>query len=292
MADLGKTNRLVILRESDHGFYLDGGRLGEILLPRREIPPEVEQGDEVEVFVSRDSEDRLVATTRKPVCEAGDFAVLEVVSVHPDIGAFLDWGLEKELLLPFREQPYRVRPGQRVLVRVVVDERSGRLAATARTRRHLDSVPPRYLPGDEVDLLVMEEAPEGYYAIVEQRCRGLIPRQRVRRRLQVGERLVGYIAEMKEDGKIDLSLEPVGFSRITDLSDRILETLRESGGRLGLDDKSPPEEIARVFGASKKAYKQALGTLYRKKRIRFLDGGGVELAEAGKGTPPRPKPPN
>jgi len=278
MAKLGKTNCLVILRESDHGFYLDGGPLGEILLPQREVPPEVEQGDEVEVFVSRDSEDRLVATTRKPICEAGDFAVLEVVAVHPDIGAFLDWGLDKELLLPFREQPFRVRPGQRVLVRVVVDERSGRLAATARTRQQLDSAPPRYLPGDEVDLLIMEKFPEGYYAIVDQRCRGLIHRQRIRRPLQVGERLVGYVAEVKEGGKLDLSLEPVGFSRITGLSDQVLEALRESGGRLALDDKSPPEEIARAFGASKKAFKQALGTLYRERRIRFVEGG-VELAE-------------
>lgn len=268
----------MILRESDHGFYLDGGPLGEILLPRREVPPDVEQGDEVEVFVSRDSEDRLVATSRKPYCEVGDFAVLKVVSVNSNIGAFLDWGLDKELLLPFREQPYRVREGQRVLIRVVVDERSGRLAATARTRRYLDSVPPRYLPGDEVDLLVMEEAPEGFYAIIDQRCRGLIHRQRVKRPLAVGDRTTGYVVEVKEGGKVDLSLEPVGFSRITDLSARILEALQAAGGRIDLDDKSPPEAIEKAFGASKKAYKQALGTLYRRKRIRFVEGG-VELAK-------------
>lgn len=280
MAELGRTNRLVIVRDSDHGFYLDGGDLGEILLPRVETPDDVEQGDEVEVFVGRDSEDRLVATKQKPVCEVGDFASLEVKSVNPNVGAFLDWGLPKDLLLPFREQLRRVRPGERVLVRVVLDEVSNRIVASARTNRYLNRTRPRYQTGDEVSLIIQERTPLGWLAIVDQQFRGLLHENQVQRPLRVGESLPGYIAALKEDDKIDLSLEPVGYGRVTGLSERILAELKSRGGRLDLDDRSPPEEIRRAFGCSKKAFKQAVGALYRQKRVRFEDGGIVETAES------------
>lgn len=264
MAELGKKQRLVIVRESDHGFLLDGGGLGEILLPRREVPPEVEQGDEVEVFVSRDSEDRLVATTRLPVCEAGDYAGMRVVSVDRRLGAFLDWGLGKDLLLPYAEQSRPVREGETVVARVLVDGKSKRLVATTKLGRYLDKTPPRYLPGEAVSLIVLERTPLGWSAMVERRHRGLLHANEVHRALAPGDRLDGFVKAVKDEYKIDLALEPPGFSRVTSLADRILVALRAGGGRLDLGDSSPAEAIRERFGASKKAFKAAVGGLYRK----------------------------
>lgn len=267
MARLGRIQNLVIVRDSDHGFYLDGGKLGEILLPTREVPPDVEQGDEVRAFVSRDSEDRLVATTRLPHCQVGEYAALEVLQVHPRAGAFLDWGLAKDLLLPFAEQSKPVHPGERVVVRVIVDPKSDRLVATTKLGRYLDKTSPAYQPGQAVSLLILEKTPLGYAAIVQQSHRGLLHQSDVHRPLEIGEQLDGFVKEVKDDYKIDLSLEPVGFSRVGDLSDRILEALRENGGWLDLGDASSPEEIAERFGSSKKAFKQAVGVLYRRRLV-------------------------
>jgi predicted RNA-binding protein (virulence factor B family) len=276
MAELGRSNDLMIVRESDNGFYLDGGDLGEILLPSREVPEDVEQGDIVDVFVARDSEDRLIATTTKPVCEVGDFAALEVTTVNPRIGAFLDWGLAKDLLLPFREQVFKVKPGQRVIVRVLLDEVSNRVVATARTNRFLNNRSPRVQPGQAVTLLIQERTPMGYMAIVDQSFRGLLHENQLHRPLQVGETLPGYVAAVKEDGKVDLSLEPVGYGRVTGLAGEILEKLKQAGGRLEIGDKSDPEDIKRTFGTSKKAFKQAAGALYRSRKVK-ISGDSIEL---------------
>lgn len=278
MAQLGKSDSLVILRESDNGFYLDGGELGEILLPSREVPEDVEQGDRVEVFVSRDSEDRLVATTTSPLCEVDQFAALLVVSVNPKIGAFLDWGLAKDLLLPFREQTRRVAVGERVVVRVMVDKKSDRIVATTKTNRFLDRFKPNYDVGDQVKLIVQERSPLGYNAIVDQQFRGLLYKNAVDRSLEIGETLDGYIRDLRDDGKIDLSLEPVGYGRVSTLTERILAALQEQGGRLELGDRSSPDAIRAAFGTSKKAFKQAVGSLYRDRVIRLTDGG-IELVD-------------
>ncbi|MEM7601256.1 MAG: S1-like domain-containing RNA-binding protein [Verrucomicrobiota bacterium] len=278
MARLGKTNTLVIVRDSDHGFYLDGGDLGEILLPNAEVPEGVEQGDEVEVFVSRDSEDRLVATVQKPIAEVGQFAALEVTSIESNIGAFLDWGLTKDLLLPFREQPFRVRVGQLALVYLTVDEVSNRIIASARTKRHLDKTRPDYQVGQAVELIIRERTPLGYMSIVNQQHSGLLHESRISRPLKIGETFNGYIAAMKPGDKIDLSLEPVGYGRVTGLSGQILEKLKENGGSLEIGDKSSPDDIRRVFQTSKKAFKQALGALYRKRLIE-ISGEHISLAK-------------
>ncbi|MDA8908608.1 S1-like domain-containing RNA-binding protein [bacterium] len=273
MAQLGKTNTLLIVRDSDFGFYLDGGELGEILLPNAEVPQGVEQGDEVEVFVSRDSEDRIVATVQKPVVEVGQFAALEVTAVNSNIGAFLDWGLSKDLLLPFREQPFHVRVGQLAVVYVMIDEVSNRIVATLKTNRFLDKTRADYQVGEPVSFIIQERTPLGYMAIVNQAHRGLLHESRISRPLKIGETFDGYIAAMKEQGKIDLSLEPVGYGRVTDLSGQIMEKLGQNGGHLKVSDKSSPEEIRRMFQTSKKAFKQALGALYRKRLIEMKDGG-------------------
>ncbi len=267
MALLGRINHLIILRESDNGFYLDGGTLGEILLPTREIPDEVEQGDEVPVFISRDSEDRIVATTQLPLCQAGEFCGLRVIEVNDRIGAFLDWGLPKDLLLPFAEQSKPVGAGQKVVVRVIIDEKTDRIIATSKLGRYLDKTAPRYETGQPVSLIVLEKTPLGYAAMIDQRHRGLIHESEVHRTLEVGESLQGYIRAVREDYKIDIALEPIGYGRVSDLSGRILEILRERGGRVPVSDRSSPEEIRTVFGASKKAFKQAVGHLYKKRLI-------------------------
>lgn len=277
MALLGKTNHLLIVRDSDFGFYLDGGDLGDILLPNAEVPEGVEQGDTVEVFVSRDSEDRIVATVQKPIVEVGHFAALEVKSVNSNVGAFLDWGLSKDLLLPFREQPFRVRVGQLALVYVMVDEVSNRIVATCRTNKYLDKTRADYQNGQPVQFIIQERTPLGYMAIVNQEHRGLLHESRISRPLRIGETFDGFIAEMKDGGKIDLSLEPVGYGRVTDLSGQIMEKLEQNDGRLEIGDKSSPEEIRRMFQTSKKAFKQALGALYRKRLIEMKDGGIVLL---------------
>ncbi len=278
MARLGKTNTLVIVHDSDFGFYLDGGDLGEILLPNAEVPEGVEQGDEVEVFVSRDSEDRLVATIQKPVAEVGQFAALEVTSIESNIGAFLDWGLTKDLLLPFREQPFRVRVGQLALVYITVDEVSNRIIASARTKRYLDKTRPDYQVGEAVEFIIRERTPLGYMCIVNQQHSGLLHESRISRPLKIGEPFSGYIAAMKPGDKIDLSLEPVGYGRVTGLSGLILEKLKDNGGSMDIGDKSSPDEIRRIFQTSKKAFKQALGALYRKRLIE-MSGERISLAK-------------
>ena len=267
MSLLGRIRTLVILRQSDHGYYLDGGQMGEILLPTREVPPDVEQGDEVRVFVARDSEDRIVATTTLPICQAGEFAGMKVLEVNPRVGAFLDWGLAKNLLLPFAEQSKKVQAGERVVVRVLVDPKTDRPIATTKLGRYLDKTSPRYAPGQPVSLIILEKTPLGYAAIVDGLHRGLLHESAIHRPLEIGDVIPGFIRALREDYKIDLSLEPIGFGRVTDLSTRILETLKANGGILELGDESSPDLIREQFGSSKKAFKQAVGTLYRKQLI-------------------------
>jgi len=276
MAKLGSINTLAAVRETQSGFYLDGGELGEILLPGRMIPKGMREGDTIDVFLYRDSEDRLVATTDTPLACVGEFACLRVKDIHDRAGAFLDWGLPKDLLLPFREQDPQVRVGQKVVVRVMLDQHTDRIIASALVGRHLSREKPPYRAGLEVDLLVHEETTLGYNAIVEGTHRGLIYRSTVGAPLEIGSRLRGFIKEVREDGKIDLSLDRAGYERVAPLARLILEELERLGGRLNLDDSSDPAEIRRRFGASKKAFKQAIGALYRERRIAMLNPG-IEL---------------
>lgn len=274
MSLLGRIRRLVILRESDHGMYLDAGQLGEVLLPTREVPAEVEPGDEVTVFVARDSEDRIVATTRLPYAQAGEIRGLRVIEVNRRLGAFLDFGLAKDLLLPFAEQSKPVNPGETVVVRILVDPKTDRLIASSKLGRYLDKTPPRYERGEVVSLIILEQTPLGHTAVVEGRHRGLIHASDVHRRLLPGDELRGFVREVKDDYKIDLTLDPVGYGRVTDLSQRILEALKEEGGRIEIGDESSPEAIRARFGASKKAFKAAVGSLYRK---RLVEPGPASL---------------
>jgi len=276
MALIGKRNQLLVLREARPGLYLDGGPHGEILLPGRYLTDASVPGSTVDVFVYRDSEDRLVATTETPLAVVGDFACLRVVSVDRRLGAFLDWGLPKDLLLPRREQTAPLKVGHWIVVHVSHDEKSDRIIASTRLNRALSRKPPDYAPDQPVRLLIAAETPLGYTAIVENAHRGLLYRRELAGPLEIGQRLEGYVRAVRDDGKLDLALDRTGHQRITPLKEKILAALRANGGRLPYHDKTSPEEIREAFGVSKKAFKQALGTLYRKRHIR-LERDGIEL---------------
>lgn len=276
MAFIGKINRLRLVRHATPGAYLDAGELGEILLPRRYVPPEATPGDLLEVFVHRDSEDRLVATTEVPLATVGDFACLKVLSVNRQIGAFLDWGLSKDLLLPFCEQTSPLSPEQRVVVYVYLDPKTDRIVATARLKRHLVRTHPPYQPGQSVNLVIVERTPLGYNAIIEREYMGLLFSNNIPSSLEVGQQLKGFVRAVHPSGKIDLSLDASGYKRVAPLADQVVEALRQNGGRLPFDDNSSPESIREKFGVSKKAFKQAIGGLYKVRRIKFLNPG-IEL---------------
>jgi predicted RNA-binding protein (virulence factor B family) len=278
MAVLGQRNLLAVLREAPPGLYLDGGTLGEILMPKRYITPGDGPGSELDVFVYLDSEDRLVATTEQPYVKVGGFALLQVVGVSPGVGAFLDWGLSKDLLLPMREQGRRVRSREWVVVAVAIDPISGRIYASTRLDRHLDRTPANYRAGQAVDLLVAEQTPLGFKAIIEEAHWGLLYQGEMATPLAIGQRIQGFIRTIREDGKIDLSLDQAGYQRVAPLTGEILKALKANGGRLEFNDQSSPEAIRETFGVSKKAFKQALGALLRQRQIRF-EGGGVEWVD-------------
>lgn len=274
MTQIGKRNSLTVLHSTPRGVYLDAGELGEILLPNRYIPRGTEIGQALDVFIYRDSEDRLVATTEQPLAMVGEFATLEVVSVNRNIGAFLNWGLPKDLLLPFREQgEQHVMPGEKVVVYVMLDDKTDRIIASMRLNRHLSKERPPFKLKQEVRLLIAARTPLGYNAIIEGTHLGLLYHSNVGAALQIGQQVKGYVMMYHPGGKIDLSLDASGYQRVASLTDKILDALKQSGGRLPFDDDSPPEKIREAFDASKKAFKQAVGALYRQRRLQFTHPG-------------------
>ncbi len=270
---IGRTSSLVLTRETDVGFMVDGGELGEILVPAKFVPEDLEQGDELEVFVYRDSEDRLIATSEIPTVERGQFAMLDVAEVNPKIGAFLSWGLTKDLLLPFREQTERPSPGDKVLVYVLIDSKTQRLVASMRLKRFVKKDSQGLSIGDEVDALLYHKTPLGWNAIVNDRSQGLLYHNEFPEPPERGERLTAYVKKVRQDGGLDLSLNPSRGEQAQALHEEIMEALDQNDGFLPLGDKSEPAEIREAFGVSKKAFKQALGGLYKKKKISLEPGG-------------------
>jgi len=279
MANIGRYNTLTVLEKSDHGLYLDGGQHDKILMPTRYVMPEMAIGSEVEVFVYNDSEDRLVATTETPHAQAGEFAYLEVVSVHPSAGAFLDWGLSKDLLLPYREQgDIHFTEGDGAIVAVYVDDYTNRIVASTRLHNHLQQEKPPYEVGDPVKVLIYGDSPLGFKAIIDKRYRGLLYYQETSDKLEAGDQFTGYIKKVHNDGKIDLRRDPSGYGRVDGVSQIILDKLEAAGGALPFNDKSAPEDIRATFDTSKKAFKQGLGRLY-KKRLILITETGIELVK-------------
>ena len=277
MVEIGKYNTLKIVKDLDFGVYLDGGDDLEILLPARYVPRNVKPGDEVEVFIYHDNEGRIIATTAKPLAIVGEFQWMECKSVN-DMGAFLEWGLMKDLLVPFREQKMPMREGKWYLVYVHLDHVTKRIVASARVDKFLDNVPPVYEFNQEVDLLVADETEIGYKVIINNLHWGLVYHNEIYRRLERGEHLKGYIKEVREDEKIDVSLTRLGYEKVEGIAGIILDALKVQKGFLAVHDKSPADEIYSLFGCSKKSFKQAIGALYKKKLIS-IEPAGIRLIE-------------
>jgi len=283
MVEIGKLNRMKVVKEVDFGLYLDGGdlpdgRKNEILLPIRYVPKGCKPGDEIEVFIYRDSEDRIIATTEKPYVMVGEFACLKAVSVNHH-GAFLDWGLMKDLMVPFDEQKPRMEEGNRYVVRAYLDEESNRIVASARLNDFLhDESEDDFEVGEEVDMFVANKTELGYKIIINNTHWGLLHFQEVVTPPKRGEHLKGFIKNIREDGKIDLTLHKRGRDKTDDAVDIVMKVLRKKGGFIAITDKSPPEAMMDLFGLSKGMYKKAVGSLFKRKMI-VLGDDGIRLVE-------------
>jgi uncharacterized protein len=272
----GKYNTLRVVKELDFGIYLDGGEMGEILMPSKWVPEGTQPGDMLEVFIYFDSEDRPIATTIQPKAIVGEFAWLKAKAVT-QVGAFLDWGLDKDLLVPFKEQNLRMEEGRAYMVYLYVDLHSKRIAASARIEKFLDSEPAEYSEAEEVELLIWSKTPVGFKAIINQKHQGLLYDNQIFQDIRPGQKIKGYVAAIRPDGKIDLRLQKTGYENvIDDFSRRILQQLKENQGFLPLTDKSDPDEIYKLLQMSKKNYKKAVGTLYKQKLI-LISNNGISL---------------
>lgn len=273
MIKVGTYNELKIVKEVDFGLYLDAGHeLGEVLLPKRYVTESMQIGQIISVFLYFDSEDRLIATTQHVKAKAGEFASLKVVDTNR-AGAFLDWGLPKDLLVPFNQQKVAMKKGLGYIVYVYQDEISERLLASSKLDRFLDKVPASYKVGEKVDLLIADRTDIGFKAIINNLHWGVIFESDVFGDLGIGKKCKGYIRRIREDGKIDLSLTQTGYAKMDGLSDRILLTMRQHDGFLPLSDKSTPEQIAKILKMSKGNFKKAIGQLYKNGDIVIADNG-------------------
>ena len=269
---LGKVNHLTVVKSVDFGMYLDGDEAGEILLPLRYVPEGCQIGDELDVFIYLDSEERLVATTQMPYAQVGDFAYLNVAWVN-NYGAFMDWGLMKDLFVPFREQKMRMQKDKGYVVYLHIDPETYRIMASAKVERFLSEDFPPYNEGDEVDILVWQKTELGFKVIVDNQYSGLIYDSEVFRPLRTGDRLKAYVKLVREDGKLDIALQKQGKEAITDFSSVLLDYLKSHSGKTSLGDKSPAEEIYAEFGVSKKVFKKAVGDLYKRRLIQISPEG-------------------
>ena len=276
--ELGKFNQLEVVKEVDFGVYLDGGEEGEILLPTRYVPEDCKIGDFLNVFLYLDMDERLIATTLTPLVQVGQFACLEVSWVN-QYGAFLNWGLMKDLFVPFREQKMKMQVGRKYVVHAHVDEESYRIVASAKVERYLSKEKPEYAPGAEVNILIWQKTDLGFKAIIENKFGGLLYDSEIFQPLHTGMVLKAYVKQIREDGKIDLVLQKPGFEKVDDFSKTLLEYIREHDGYTSLNDKSPADDIYAAFGVSKKTFKKAVGDLY-KKHLVVLQEDGIRLASS------------
>ena len=260
-------------------MYLDGGDRGEILLPKRYVPETFEIDGQIEVFIYLDSEDRLIATTETPLAMVGQFVVLEVVSVSK-YGAFLDWGLPKDLLVPFREQNKKMETGKFYPVYVYLDLETQRIVASSKVEKFLDNIPVEYEIGEEVELIIYGKTELGYKAIVDDASTGMLYKNEVFQKLNIGDKVTGYIKKVRDDEKLDLSLEKPGVERFDIYTEKVYQFLKASNGSISLTDKSSPEMIYELLGMSKKNFKKALGALYKKRLIVIKDEGIVLAGQA------------
>lgn len=277
MIQLGKRNDMKVLRMVDFGAYLDAGDIGEILLPNRYVPEGCKVGDEVNVFVYLDSEERLVATTQKSLVEVNHFACLEVKWVN-EHGAFLDWGLMKDLFCPFKEQKQKMQVGYKYVIYAYIDAVTYRIVASAKLEKFISNERPPYSKGDEVDIIVCQRTDLGFKVIVDEKFYGMLFDKDVFKPLRKGDRMKAYIKQIRPDDKIDVVLQnESGRELVEGFAERLLQELFASeGGCLPYHDKTDADEIYRAFGVSKKTFKRAVGDLYKRNLITLSDSG-IEL---------------
>ena len=277
MIKLGNYNTLRITRFTDHGAYLDGGKLGEILMPKSYVRREMRPGDTVEVFVYLDQSERLVGTLETPLARVGDFAFLTVAWVN-EYGAFLDWGLMKDLFVPFREQKRVMEQRRAYLVHVHIDEETQRIVASAKVEKYLQrATPSLFHRGQDVEVIIQQKTPLGFKAIVDNAYAGMIyDNQIFAEEPHTGDVLTATVVTVRPDGKLDLSLQRIGKGRFRDFAEQLLEELKQEGGQLPFSDKTDPDTIREHFGVSKKTFKQAVGNLYKQKLI-LLEEGNIIL---------------
>lgn len=263
---LGDFNHMTVVKQVDFGFYLDGSDEGEILLPMRYAPKDLKPGDELDVFIYLDQDERPVATTETPLAKVGDFAYLEVKWVN-EYGAFLGWGLMKDIFCPFREQKKRMVLGNSYIVHIHIDEESYRIMASAKVERYLSEERPTYNIGDEVCLLVWQKTDLGFKVIVDNQFAGLLYKDQIFQYVHTGDRMKGYISQVRPDGKLDVTLQKTGREQTTDFAETLYQYLLDHDGECDLGDKSEADDIYERFHVSKKVYKRAVGDLYKRRWI-------------------------
>ncbi|MBE3673874.1 CvfB family protein [Pseudoalteromonas distincta] len=266
MSYLGTTQTLFVKEVSNEGAYLDGHDLGEVFLPKQEIKHELEAGDSISVFIFLDNANLATATIKKPHAQVGEYALLRVKEIN-SIGAFLDWGLEKDVLAPFNEQKPRMQEGHSYLVRLYLDNASQRICASNNFNRFLSKDEPQYTHLQEVDLIVAGKTDIGYKVLIKESHFGVVFYNMVFKSLFVGQKLKGYIQKVRDDGKIDVVLEKPGMGKVSDLGETIMQKLKNEGGVIPLGDKSDPEAIKKMFSTSKANYKKAIGGLFKQELI-------------------------
>ncbi len=275
MIEPGKYHTLKVVRSSDQGFYLTKGEEDAILLPNRYTPAGLQIDDEIDVFVYTDSQGRLIATTLKPKLTLHEFALLQVTSITK-FGAFMDWGIAKELLVPFREQEKRLQEGDSAVTYLFYDEVSERLVGSTKIRKFLDNEDISLEVDEQTDILVYEQTDIGYKCIVNNQYEGMIYENEIFQQINIGDKLIAYVKKVRSDGKIDLQIHQPGYSKVAPNAEKILQHLKANNGWLPLTDKSEPEEIKAKFNMSKKTFKKAVGYLYKKQLIS-IENEGIKM---------------
>jgi hypothetical protein len=271
-ASIGKFNELKIVAIADNGAYLDGGDLGEILLPKRYLTGSNQIDQYINVFLYLDSADRLVATTQTPLAQVGEFVSLKVIQVNK-MGAFLDWGLPKDLLVPYNQQHTTMEVGKYYLVRVFLDQRTERIAASSKLDKFIDIWPAEYQQGDKVNLIIGGKTDLGFKAIINDLHWGLLYDNEIFQPLRIGKKVTGYIKQVRSDGRLDLILTRGSKNKVNDFSDKLLAHIADNGGISPLHDKSSPELIQKTLGVSKKTFKATVGNLLKKGKIAIVKNG-------------------
>ena len=276
MIEIGKYNKLKILRRTPFGIYLGDDTGEDVLLPAKYCPENFKMDEILKVFVYLDHNEMKIATNIKPKIVLHEFALLQVKDVS-DVGAFMDWGLEKDLFVPFREQRQRMEEGRWYIVFLDIDKSTDRLYASNQVAKILQNDEVSLSDGDKVDLVVLKETDLGFNVIVNHKHRGLIYNNEIFTKLNIGDKLKGYVKQLREDQKIDISLQPIGYEKSNDInSELIIKTLNDNEGFLGITDKSSPEEINAQLGISKKAFKKSVGALYKQRKIT-IESDGIYL---------------